>query len=103
MPALASQREATLSLTCATGIPAGLSGPSFFNAGILSVFSSCCGPVTKMTGSPDAMHRFEREMKAAARLSHPNIVTAYDARRDDGVMYLVIEYVDGIDLSRLVR
>lgn len=57
----------------------------------------------KMTSSPDAIHRFEREMKAAARLSHPNIVTAFDARHDDGVIYLVMEYVDGIDLSRLVR
>ena len=34
--------------------------------------------------SPDAVERFQREVKAAARLLHPNIVTAYDADEDDG-------------------
>lgn len=56
----------------------------------------------KTMNSPDAIHRFQREVKAAARLSHPNIVTAYDAREDGGVYSLVMEFVDGIDLARLV-
>ncbi|MEZ6148312.1 MAG: protein kinase [Planctomycetaceae bacterium] len=47
--------------------------------------------------------RFRREVKAAARLSHPHIVTAYDAREDDGIDYLVMEFVDGEDLGQLVR
>ncbi|MCA9027639.1 MAG: protein kinase [Planctomycetaceae bacterium] len=47
--------------------------------------------------------RFQREVKAAARLSHPHIVTAYDAREDNGIDYLVMEYVDGDDLGQLVR
>jgi len=49
--------------------------------------------------SPDAVKRFYREVEAAARLSHPNIVTAYDAREQDGLHYLVMEYVEGRDLG----
>jgi serine/threonine protein kinase len=44
--------------------------------------------------------RFQREVRSAARLSHPNIVTAYDAHEDRGLCYLVMEYVEGVDLSR---
>ncbi|HEX7378610.1 MAG TPA: serine/threonine-protein kinase, partial [Pirellulales bacterium] len=50
-----------------------------------------------------AVARFEREVKAAARLQHPNIVAAYDAAEADGVHFLVMEYVAGIDLAALVR
>ena len=46
---------------------------------------------------------FLREIEAAARLSHPNIVAAYDAGEANGLRFLVMEYVDGIDLERLVR
>jgi len=53
--------------------------------------------------SAQAVVRFQREGEAAARLTHPNIVTAYDAREDLGVHYLVMEYVDGTDLSTLVK
>ncbi len=52
---------------------------------------------------PDAIARFEREMKAVGQLEHPNIVRATDADEDDGVQYLVMEYLDGVDLSSLVR
>ena len=55
------------------------------------------------TGSDDSVQRFQREVRAAARLSHPNIVAAYDAGEHDDTHYLVMELVDGIDLSRLVR
>lgn len=47
--------------------------------------------------------RFEREMRVAARLSHPNIVQAYDARVDDGLYYLIMEFVDGSNLDVLVK
>jgi serine/threonine-protein kinase len=46
---------------------------------------------------------FLREIGAAARLSHPNVVAAFDAGEADGVRFLVMEYVDGVDLDRLVR
>ncbi len=50
-----------------------------------------------------AVLRFQQEVKAAARLSHPNVVTAYDADEADGVHFLVMEYVQGIDLQELVQ
>jgi serine/threonine-protein kinase len=49
-----------------------------------------------------AAARFRREAKAAAALSHPNIVTAYDAAAARGVLFLVMEHVEGVDLQRLV-
>ena len=48
------------------------------------------------------LRRFQREIRAAARLSHPNIVTAYDADEVDGTHFLVMEYVEGADLAELV-
>ena len=57
----------------------------------------------RATGSDDSVQRFQREVRAAARLSHPNIVAAYDAGEHNGTHYLVMELVDGIDLARLVR
>jgi len=50
-----------------------------------------------------AVNRFRQEMKAVGRLEHRHIVRATDAGETDGVHFLVMEYVDGIDLSRLVR
>jgi tRNA A-37 threonylcarbamoyl transferase component Bud32 len=49
------------------------------------------------------MRRFQREAKAAARLSHPNIVTLFDAPKVGDRLFLVMEYVEGTDLGRLVR
>jgi eukaryotic-like serine/threonine-protein kinase len=51
---------------------------------------------------PGVVGRFHCEIEAAARLSHPNIVIAYDADEVDGTHFLVMEYVKGIDLARLV-
>jgi serine/threonine protein kinase len=50
-----------------------------------------------------AVNRFEREMQAIGRLDHPAIVRATDAGEIDGTHYLAMDYVNGIDLSRLVR
>jgi formylglycine-generating enzyme required for sulfatase activity/tRNA A-37 threonylcarbamoyl transferase component Bud32 len=47
--------------------------------------------------------RFHSEVKALARLNHPQIVTAHDADEADGVHFLVMEYVDGCDLMSLVK
>ncbi len=47
--------------------------------------------------------RFQREVKAAARLSHPNIVAAFDAREEDGVYCLITELIDADDLLTQVR
>ncbi|MCS7295075.1 MAG: protein kinase, partial [Chloroflexota bacterium] len=48
------------------------------------------------------LRRFEREAQAAARLSHPNIVSVYDVGRDDGTRYIVMEYVPGKTLKQLI-
>ncbi len=53
--------------------------------------------------SDEALARFHREVRTAAQLCHPNIVTAYDADEADGVHFLVMEYVEGTDLEWLVK
>ncbi|QEG38318.1 Serine/threonine-protein kinase PknF [Roseimaritima ulvae] len=45
--------------------------------------------------------RFDAEMRAVGRLSHPNIVTAHDAREVEGTAVLVTEFIDGLDLGQL--
>ena len=47
--------------------------------------------------------RFRRESKAIGRLRHPNIVAAHDAGEQGNYHYLVMEYIDGIDLSHIIR
>ena len=47
--------------------------------------------------------RFEAEMRAIGRLSHPNIVTAHDARDVGDTAVLVTEYIDGFDLGQLLH
>lgn len=56
-----------------------------------------------LTESDDLRRRFEREVEAAAQLDHQNIVTAYDAGVHEGSHYLVMQYVDGDDLSHIVK
>jgi len=53
--------------------------------------------------SPDMVKRFHQEVKVAARLTHPNIIATFDASQQDGLHFLVMEYVDGCDLAALVR
>jgi len=48
---------------------------------------------------PKIVDRFHQEVKAVAKLSHPHIVTAHDADEVKGVHFLVMEYVEGQDLS----
>ncbi len=53
--------------------------------------------------TPDAVRRFEREVQAAAKLEHQNIVAAYDADRANNTTFLVMQFVDGDDLSAIVK
>ncbi len=47
--------------------------------------------------------RFNREARALARLSHPNIVAVYDFGRVEGLHYFIMEFVDGVNLRQLER
>ncbi len=52
---------------------------------------------------PRMRQRFETEMRAIGQLSHPNIVTAYDAREVDELAVLVTEFIDGLDVGQILR
>jgi eukaryotic-like serine/threonine-protein kinase len=49
------------------------------------------------------VERFERESRAAAQLNHPNAVRIYDTGREDELVYLVMEHVDGPSLREVLR
>ncbi len=50
----------------------------------------------------EARARFEREARATAAMNHPNIVTVFDFGEEDGLHYLVMEFIDGEDLESLI-
>ena len=47
-------------------------------------------------------NRFQKEAKLAGRLQHPNIVTIYEAGRDQGVDFIAMEYIDGEPLNNML-
>ena len=47
--------------------------------------------------------RFDREAQAATSLSHPNIVNIYDVGEEDHILYMVMEYVDGLTLKQYIQ
>jgi len=55
-----------------------------------------------VAGKSDAEKRFLREAQTIAKLKHPNIVTLHDVGEQDGKPYMVMEYIDGQDLSDLL-
>ncbi|MCX7423454.1 MAG: serine/threonine-protein kinase [Planctomycetia bacterium] len=54
-------------------------------------------------GDEQAVARFQREMRVIGQLSHPAIVQATDAGEVDGTHFLVMEYVEGLDLNRIAK
>jgi serine/threonine protein kinase len=52
---------------------------------------------------PGAVERFLREIRSAAQLSHPNVVTAYSVLESEGLLALAMEYVEGRNLHELVK
>ena len=58
-----------------------------------------------LTGNPDPLfaERFAREARALARLTHPNIVTVHDFGESGGHFYLLMEYMDGMNLRQLLQ
>ena len=52
--------------------------------------------------SPAFASRFTREAKALAKLSHPGIVTIHESGQEGGLYYILMEYVDGVNLRQLL-
>ncbi len=52
---------------------------------------------------PGFRERFERESRLAAAIDHPNVIPVYEAGEEDGRLYLVMRWVAGTDLHRLLR
>jgi tRNA A-37 threonylcarbamoyl transferase component Bud32 len=57
----------------------------------------------RLLNRPGMVERFEREVKAAARLAHANIVAAYDADRAGDTHFLIMEFVEGVSLAQRVH
>jgi serine/threonine-protein kinase len=55
-----------------------------------------------LAGVPEVRERFLREARTAAKLSHPSIVPIYRADETDGVVYIVMAYVDGASLAERI-
>lgn len=56
-----------------------------------------------LVANPVVRGRYAREVQTSGTLSHPNIVRLFDAGEADGKFYLAMEFVDGIDLARMIR
>lgn len=56
-----------------------------------------------MVDNPVMLKRFEQEFRAASTIEHPNVVRALDYGENEGVPYLVMEYVEGESLAKLIE
>lgn len=56
-----------------------------------------------MGSDPEMVERFRRESKAAAKLSHPNIIDIYDVGESEGVYYFVMKYIEGETLGKKMQ
>lgn len=54
-------------------------------------------------GDPEFAARFEREAQALAALNHPHIVSVYDFGQAGGFYFLLMEFVDGVNLRQLIK
>ena len=57
----------------------------------------------EFSNTPDFQARFEKEARLVASLRHPNIVQIHDFGEQDSLYYMVMEFVDGANLSHLVQ
>lgn len=55
------------------------------------------------SNDPDFLRRFQREAYSVTSLSHPNIVSSYDVGEEDGLHYIVMEYVEGETLKEYIQ
>ena len=56
-----------------------------------------------LAGAPELQERFDREARAISQLNHPNICTLYDVGHQEGLSYLVLEYLDGETLAHRLK
>ena len=56
-----------------------------------------------LSGDEKFVRRFQREALSASSLSHPNIVEMYDVGEDNGLYYIVMEYIEGKTLKQLIK
>jgi serine/threonine-protein kinase len=57
----------------------------------------------QFVGDEEFIKRFRREAQAAASLSHPNVVSIYDVGQDGDIHYIIMEYVEGINLNDKIK
>jgi len=57
----------------------------------------------ELTGNPEMMERFKREARALASVLHQNVAHVYDFVEDKAESYIVMEYIEGIDLSTIIE
>ncbi len=58
---------------------------------------------SRMLADGEGVARFQREMRLAARMQHPNIMTLFTTGTDNGVPFMVMEYLEGQDLGKTPR
>lgn len=56
-----------------------------------------------LTSDPAFMTRFRNEARSVANLNHPNIVTVHDVGSDGSTQYIVMEFVEGQDLKKIIK
>ncbi|MEE1782601.1 protein kinase [Streptomyces sp. SP17BM10] len=59
-------------------------------------------PASRAAGNGEAVARFHREARVMAALQHPGIVQVFDSGEQDGLLYLVMELLDGHDLRAVL-
>ena len=57
----------------------------------------------ELSTDSEFLRRFETEARAVSSLSHPNIVQVYDIGEENGIHYMVMEYIEGITLKELLH
>jgi len=57
---------------------------------------------TERARNPEFRNRFTTESRIAASIEHPNVIPVYEAGNDDGLLFIAMRLVDGLDLAQLV-